>query len=66
MTDHHQPSSTPRRIRTSESVHIRLDKSLIRRLQDYATATNRSLNNLCETLLHAAVEAQERQTAERK
>jgi len=55
----HAPTSTPRRIRVSESVHIRLDKSLITRLRDYAKATNRTLNNLCETLLYAAVEARE-------
>lgn len=63
LTTSHQPTSQPRRIRTSESVHIRLDKHLIRRLQDYAKATNRTLNNLCETLLYAAVEARERNAA---
>ena len=56
----HAPTSTPRRVRVSESVHIRLDKSLIARLRDYAKATNRTLNNLCETLLYAAVDARER------
>jgi len=56
----HQSTTAPRRIRTSESVHIRLDKTLISRLWDYAHATNRTLNNLCETLLYAAVEARDR------
>lgn len=63
MTNPHPPSATPRRIRTSESVHIRLDKHLIERLRAYAKSTNRTLNNLCETLLYAAVEARERMPA---
>ena len=48
-------ATAPRRISTSESCHLRLEKALIDRIKAMALATNRTFNNACVTLLYDAI-----------
>ena len=51
----------PARVRNTESVHIRLTKSLLLRIRAFATATHRPFAFACEKLMTDAVDAWERE-----